>query len=384
MRASSCPQPATGSVIPGARSGAGRGARRAGGCNTQVELGRREPVGLVDELAAAREVEQLARVGRAGQHDHLDARRHVAHLELEPLAARVHEARHHDVERRALFAIGRARRHVEHEHPVDRPRERVPQRDAVDDAAVHQAPAVVLDDREHARERRAREQRRLQRTAAKHDFVAGVEIGRDDAERYREVGEAAGRRGPVDQRVQAGRFEQVGLPAHHVPRPAQAGAGEHVRRGQRRPHAVELRDAGEVRRVGDGRAVERTGRRPDHDVGFDAPLEHGAEHPDLGHTLVAPARQDERGARRAAVAIAALLGERPPGAQPADVGAAATRPFRPFVVHDPMVALASRDPGPLDAAIRADPDCAGEKTTRVYSASFPTRAGSGAARDRVL
>src|SRR5205823_3991426 len=59
----------------------------------------------VDQLAGAREVEEVARVGRTRQHDHLDRGRDVLQLELEPLAARVGEARHHDVERGALDAL---------------------------------------------------------------------------------------------------------------------------------------------------------------------------------------------------------------------------------------------------------------------------------------
>ena len=61
----------------------------------------------VDELTAAREVEQLAGSGGGGSTITSHARRHVAHLELEALAARVREAGHHHVERRALAAIGR-------------------------------------------------------------------------------------------------------------------------------------------------------------------------------------------------------------------------------------------------------------------------------------
>ena len=85
-------------------------------------------------------------------------------------------------------------RHVEHEHPVDRARERVRQRDVVDDAAVDETAAVVVDDREHAGQRGAREQRGLERTAREHHLFAGVEVGRDHPERDLEVSERAGRR----------------------------------------------------------------------------------------------------------------------------------------------------------------------------------------------
>ena len=88
--------------------------------------------------------------------------------------------------------------------------------------------------------------------------------------------------------------------AHDVPRPVDLAAGEHVVAAQLLPHRRELRDAGEVRRVADGRAVERAGRGPDHDVGDDAALEQRAQHPDLAHALVAAARQHERGARPSA------------------------------------------------------------------------------------
>ena len=95
-----------------------------------------------------------------------------------------------------------------------------------------------------------------------------------------------------------GRFEEVRSPAHDVPGPAEPAAREHVVAGQRGPDRVELRDAGEVGGVRDRRAVERAGRGPDHDVGHDAALEHGPQHPDLGDALVAAAGQDERRARR--------------------------------------------------------------------------------------
>ena len=45
-----------------------------------------------------------------------------APLELVALVARVHEARHHDVERRAHRVVADARRHVQHEDAVDRSR----------------------------------------------------------------------------------------------------------------------------------------------------------------------------------------------------------------------------------------------------------------------
>jgi hypothetical protein len=63
------------------------------------------------------------------------------------------------------------------------------------------------------------------------------------------------------------------------------------------PNRGELRDTGEVRCVAHGRAVERARRRPDHDVGDDAVLEQRAQHAHLAHTLIAAARQHERGAR---------------------------------------------------------------------------------------
>ena len=129
------------------------------------------------------------------------------------------------------------------------PDERVRQRHVVDDAAVDEAAAVVVHDREHARERGAREQRGLQRPAREHDLLAGVEVGGDHAQRDLEVGERTGRRAVVDERVEALAAEQVRAPAHDVPRPVDLAAGEHVVGCELLPHRGELRDAGEVRRV---------------------------------------------------------------------------------------------------------------------------------------
>ena len=91
-----------------------RGARRrcsaAGACATAAVERRvaASSYACVDQLARAREVEQVARVAAgAGARSTSMLGRHVAQLELEALAARVHEARHHDVERRALDAVGR-------------------------------------------------------------------------------------------------------------------------------------------------------------------------------------------------------------------------------------------------------------------------------------
>ena len=90
--------------------GGGRRKRRRCEAGTRgtaalVERVVGELVRGVDELPRAREVEQVARIGRPGEHDHLDLGRHESQLELEALAARVREARHHHVERRALDPV---------------------------------------------------------------------------------------------------------------------------------------------------------------------------------------------------------------------------------------------------------------------------------------
>ena len=107
----------------------------------------------------------------------------------------------------------------------------------------------------------------------------------------------------VDDRRESLVAEEVRAPAHDIPRAVDLAAGEHVVGAQLLPHRRELRDAGEVRGVTDRRAVERPGRGPDHDVGDDAPLEQGPEHPDLADTLVPAAGQDERRARSVSAAI---------------------------------------------------------------------------------
>src|SRR2546423_543602 len=135
---------------------AGDGRRVRG---TGVERLTGECVRLVDELARAREVEQITGIARAREHDDLDVVGDVPELELEALAARVGEARHHDVERRALDPFGHGARHVEHEHAVDRSRERVPQRHAVVHTAIHEPATVMAPNGGHARPRAARVRR---------------------------------------------------------------------------------------------------------------------------------------------------------------------------------------------------------------------------------
>jgi len=63
------------------------------------------------------------------------------------------------------------------------------------------------------------------------------------------------------------------------------------------PHVGQPRDAGEVRGVAEGGAVQRPGRGPDDDVGHDAALDEAAQHPDLGDALVSATREDEGGSR---------------------------------------------------------------------------------------
>ena len=78
--------------------------------------------------AGAGEVEQLALVDRAREHDDLDALGHVAQLEVEALLAADGEGADGDVDRGAQRAVHEVAGHVHHVDPVDRPRQRVPQR----------------------------------------------------------------------------------------------------------------------------------------------------------------------------------------------------------------------------------------------------------------
>ena len=138
----------------------------------------------------------------------------------------------------------------------------------------------------------------FERPTCEHDLFTRVEVGGDHAQGNREIGEAARGCGPVDQRVEPRRFEEVRLAAHEVPGPAQPAPGEHLGAREGGPDGIELRDTGEIRGVRHRRAVQRTGRGTDHDVGDDAPLEHRPQHPDLGHALIPATRQHERRARR--------------------------------------------------------------------------------------
>ena len=145
-----------------------------------VELDLGEFVRLVDELLAAREVEQLPRVTGPRQHDHLDPRRDRAQLEVEPHAAGNREARHHHVEGGALDVVDVAGRDVEHDDPVDGSGEGVRERHGVHHAAVDEAAAVVLHDGKYAGQRGTREQSGLERTPYEHDFLAAIEVSGDD------------------------------------------------------------------------------------------------------------------------------------------------------------------------------------------------------------
>ena len=177
------------------------------------------------------------------------------------------------------------------------PDKRVPERHVVHHASVDEPAPAVHHDGEDAGECRAREQRGLQRSACDDDLFAGVEVGRDHAQRDLEIGERASRRGVVDQRREAVVVEEMRAASHDVPRAMDAPAGKDVVGLELLPYRRELRDAREVGRVGDRRPVERAGRGPDDDVGHDAPFEERAQHPDLADALVATARQDERGTR---------------------------------------------------------------------------------------
>ena len=85
---------------PSSRGGGTSGGKRdrPAGESSPVEGGERRFVRGVDELLSAGEVEHVARIGRLGEHGHLDAVRNPIELESEALVARDAERAHHHVQ----------------------------------------------------------------------------------------------------------------------------------------------------------------------------------------------------------------------------------------------------------------------------------------------
>ena len=204
----------------------------------------------------------------------------------------------------------------------------MPERNAVDHAAVDQPPVVVFDDREHSRQCGAREQRR----PAVHARTRPLHPCRG---RWRSRGRGTARsaklragRGPVDQRVEprcskrcVSRRTRFQARLSRLP----GNTSAPVREVQTASSCATPVKFGECAYR---RAVQRTGRGTDHDVGDDAPLEHRPQHPDLGHALVPATRQHERRARwvgGGAASGSSSVGERSPHGHTEDFGARATR-----------------------------------------------------------
>ncbi len=82
-------------------------------------------MGLADQRLATRVVEELAVVGGRGKHHDVDVGRHPPQLELEALVPGDGEGADGHVQRRADGAFGDRVRHVEHEDPIHRSRQRV-------------------------------------------------------------------------------------------------------------------------------------------------------------------------------------------------------------------------------------------------------------------
>ena len=155
----------------------------------------------------------------------------------------------------------------------------------------------MLDDREHAGQRRAREQCRLERPAAS---TTSSPVSRSAATTRSGISRSANERAGVAWSMTASRpsfVEQVRAAAHDVPRPGDLPARETSVGAQRLPHGGELRDAGEVRRVTTAAPLSAPAEVPITTSGTMPRSSSAAQHADLADALVAATGEHERGAR---------------------------------------------------------------------------------------
>jgi hypothetical protein len=166
--------------------------------------------------------------------------------------------------------------------------------DAVDEPAVEVVLAVQFDRRQQAGDGGGGEHRRDQRPIAEPVFRGPFDAGRDALEGDVELGEGVHREVIGEQVAQRLPRVQVRPGPHQGADPGQHRTGEDPLRGEFLPHRAQPVDR---RRHGvgrDERAVDRADRRAHDQVGTDAVLEQGRQHPDLGGAEHSPAPEDER------------------------------------------------------------------------------------------
>ena len=155
-------------------------------------------------------------------------------------------------------------------------------RGVVGDAAVHQRAVLPAHGRHDAGDRSARQDGIDDRTVGEAKFLTADDVHGDDVQRDRHLFERIVLDVACDQLAQAGRRDKVIARAEEAEQP-----GERVQR-EDLPAPQVAPDGGErvgglhgLGSRGDERAVHRAGRRPDDDVGDDAALVEGVQHPDL-------------------------------------------------------------------------------------------------------
>jgi hypothetical protein len=116
----------------------------------------------------------------------------------------------------------------EHDDAVGAELDRVCDRRVVDDATVHEEPAVPNDRREHAGDRRAGEQRVHDRTVREQHLLAGQHVGGHGVHRNRSILQAREVAVALDHPPQAGGRERMVPDAKRAERRRQRAGRKHV------------------------------------------------------------------------------------------------------------------------------------------------------------
>lgn len=218
---------------------------------------------------------------RPGQVEDRDLARHVRHVAHDLLAHHDRDDVRDGLRECAWDVRAQAEQAAVEDDDASRAHaQRVVDRDVAHHPAIHEVAAVDAHGGVDARNRRAREQRRYQRPRLEVHDAPGSEIHRRRREGQREILDALGGERARDQLAQpVGRNEVVVVPmpcAHPVHR----ASGEHRLAGDLHPEMAEP-VGGPAGILGDQRAVDRSDRRPHHQVRAHARLRQGLQHADL-------------------------------------------------------------------------------------------------------
>jgi len=267
----------------GARAGA-RGT--AGGWAGSTRPSGWKPVSGVP-VRAPDQVVRLAEVGR--RHRDRAQGRYDAQVDLIGVAFDVEtqslvDHQRHRVQR---HPYGGARRLVQRtrvaggQYPdgVGAQRDRVRDGGVVDDAAVHEMPAVDRDRREDPRNGRAGQDGLDRGTIGEQNSEPGQDIGGQYMERHRCVLEAFEAQMVAQQQPQPAIADEVVAATSKPEEPTQRVCREHLTAPQRAPQVAELVERG----VGsDPGPIERPDRSSDHEVGVHPAFLERRQHAHLG------------------------------------------------------------------------------------------------------